>query len=182
MIYTAIFLFLAGLAYWYWSRVFVPREVRENVADFEANGAADDLQQGYHGRETWSRVWPALACCVVPAAALAFTSWGAAALGFLGMVALIGGYFARYFTPLLNLARHATRPDITEWYASPASKSWPDAAVYKKARKIKAAIPGLDLQTVANNLLRELLTRTWLWCRLAAALLAVGAVALTLNS
>ena len=179
MIRAILFLALAALAYWYWSAKFVPREVRENAADFEANGAADDLQQGYHGRETWSRVWPALACCVVPAAALAFTNWGAAALGFLGMVALIGGYFARWFTPLLNEARTATRPDVTTWYASPASKSWPDAAVFKPLRAKYPDASNATLQPAANLALQVLLTRTWLWCRLAAALLVVGAVALT---
>jgi hypothetical protein len=182
MVYSVLFLVLAALAYWYWSAKFVPKEVRENAADFEANGSADDLQQGYHGRETWSRVWPALACCVVPAAPLAFVNWGAAGLGFLAMVALIGGYFARYFTPLLNLARSVGRPDIGEWYASPASKSWPDAAAWKDTRAkyadSAARTLGYDQQVYANAYLRHL--RTWLYCRAAAFLLACAAVALTL--
>jgi hypothetical protein len=180
MVYSILFLALAALAYWYWSAKFVPKEVRENAADFEANRAADDLQRGYHGREMWSRVWPALACCVVSAAPLAFANWGAAGLGFLAMVALIGGYFARYFTPLLNLARSSTRLDIGEWYASPDSKSWPDAAVYKKARAAYTDANPLTRQQYADHLLERLLTRTWLFCRAAAFLLACAAVALTL--
>jgi hypothetical protein len=180
MIYIILFLALAALVYWYWSAKFVPKEVRENAADFDANESADDLQRGYHGREMWSRVWPALACCVVPVAPLAFVNWGAAALGFLAMVALIGGYFARWFTPLLNEARTATRPDVTTWYASPASKSWPDAAVWKRARKKGYPLSATDAQLYASGLLQELLTRTWLYCRAAAFLLACAAVALTL--
>jgi hypothetical protein len=183
MVYRILFLVLAVLCYWYWSAKFVPKEVRKNVADIAADGANDTLQKGYHARRTWVRLWPALACCVVPAAPLAFVNWGAAGLGFLAMVALIGGYFARWFTPLLNEARTATRPDITTWYASPASKSWPDAKIWRQVRADTAASITSgppNPQRYANELLQKLLTRTWLYSRAAAFLLACAAVALTL--
>ena len=191
MIYSILFVILGALSYWYWRYKFIPKEVRENAADFDANGSADDLQQGYHGRETWSRVWPALACCVVPAFAPALEewvswkvfnlgqppSWGAAALGFLAMVALIGGAFARYFTPLLNEARTPTRPDITTWTASGASKSWPDAAAWKETRSGKALMfTPTEEQLYANATMKRIILRTWYACLTAAALLGGGAV------
>lgn len=176
MIYSIIFFVLAALSYWYWSAKFVPTEVRENAADFVVDGANDTLQQGYHSRQSWSRLWPALACCVVPAAPLAFASWGAAALGFLAMVALIGGYFARWFTPLLNEARTATRPDITTWYASPDSKSWPDAKAWKETRSGKALMfTHAEEQLYANATMKSIILTAWLWCRIAAAAAAATA-------
>jgi len=152
MIYSILFVILAALAYWYWSAIFIPKEVRENAADFIANGSADDLQAGYHGRETWSRIWPALACCLVPAIPLTLGGGvGGGVLGFLSMVALIGGYFARWFSPLLNEARTATRPDITTWYASPASKSWWPKPRIHKASAVQR-IGGLALKSLASQI------------------------------
>lgn len=180
MIYSILFATLAVIAYRYFRHSFIPKEVRGNAADFDADGANDTLQRGYHGRELWSRVWPALACCVVPAAPLAFVSWGAAALGFLAMAVLLTGTFARWFTPLLNEARTATRPDVTTWTASGASKSWPDAAVWKEARKAPADMLPADRQDYANHLLEKLLNSTWRYARIAAALLSLGAVAVAI--
>lgn len=183
MIYSILFTILTALSYWYFRYKFIPKEVRENAADFEANGSADDLQQGYHSRETWSRVWPALACCLVPATPLAFATWPASGLAFLAMMALIGGAFARWFTPLLNLARVAAGQWwITEWTASAASKSWPDATAWVRVRR--RLLPNTDNQPAANAEMKSIILRTWLQCRIAAALLAAAAawVAIAHNS
>lgn len=210
MIYSILFLNLAALAYWYWRYKFIPREVAQNAADIKANGAADNLQRGYHGRETWSRIWPGLACCVVPAVAPALllvalhwlashfivalvpvlsrfgaVSWVAVALAFLAMAALLAGAFARDFTPLLNLARIANGDTwLSEWFASGASKSWPDAKAWRYARR---AVPGYDgpggdddetnakRQAAADTRMKEIVLSAFFWCRLAAGALAVAA-------
>lgn len=184
MIYALIFVVLGAFSYRYFRHSFIPKEVRENAADFDADGANDTLQRGYHGRELWSRVWPALACCVVPTLPLYLplslgeggSTW-APVLGFLAMAVLLTGSFARWFTPLLNEARTATRPDVTTWYASPDSKSWPDAAVFKPLRAKYPTADNATLQPAANLALQALLTRTWRYCRITAALLSLGAVA-----
>lgn len=174
MIYSILFVILAALSYWYWRFTFIPQEVRENAADFEANGSADDLQQGYHGRETWSRVWPALTCCVVPSLSFSLSNLTSCLLSFLAMVALIGGSFARWFTPLLNLARVAAGQWwITEWTASAASKSFPDATAWVRVRR--RLLPETDNQPAANAEMKSIILRTWLQCRIAAALLATAA-------
>lgn len=190
MIYSILFAILAYFSYRYFRYKFIPKEVRENAEDFNRNGSADDLQRGYHSRELWSRVWPALACCALPALTPALflrlglgsqvNGW-APTLSFLAVAVLLTGAFARFFTPLLNEARTATRPDITTWYASPASKSFPDAAVWKEARKAPAEMLPADRQDYANHLLEKLLTSTWRYCLLAAALLALGAVAVAVG-
>lgn len=180
MIYSILFAILAAISYGYWRYKFIPAEVAQNAADFVANGAADNLQRGYHGRETWSRIWPGLACCVVPSLSFALSNLTSCLLSFLAMAALLAGAFARDFTPKLNLARIANGDTwLSEWYASPASKSWPDAACWKRTRNEYKADPEnclLSEQEYANLLLLQLLNRTWLWARLAAGALAVAAV------
>ncbi|MGI4864131.1 MAG: hypothetical protein ACRYFZ_09440 [Janthinobacterium lividum] len=179
MIYLIIFSILATVSYWLWRYKFIPAEVKLNAADIAANGSQDSLQRGYHSRRSWARVWPGLACCVVPAGALAFASWWAASLGFGAMAALLAGCFARYFTPLLNLAMHlAYKP---EFYASPASKSWPDAAAWVKVRR-SHYLTDADEQAAANDKLKSIVLTTWYECLAAAALLAVAAGWVAINS
>lgn len=188
MIYALIFIVLGAFSYRYFRYSFIPKEVRENAADFDADGANDTLQRGYHGRELWSRVWPALACCVVPTLPLYLplslgeggSTW-APVLGFLAMAVLLTGCFARFFTPLLNEARTATRPDVTTWTASGASKSWPDAKAWRDIRKKDFATPAAQ-QSAANDEMKEIILSTWRYARIAAALLSLGAVAVAVTS
>lgn len=179
MIYALIFIILASISYWLWRYKIITAEVALNAADIKANGSQDNLQRGYHGRRGWARIWPGLACCVVPAAPLAFANWGVAALGFLAMAALLAGAFARDFTPKLNLARIANGDTwlATEWYASPASKSWPDAGAWKETRSGKVLLfTQAEEQIYANATMKKSILSTWLWCRIVAGAAAISAI------
>lgn len=94
--------------------------------------------------------------------------WGAAALSFVAIGGLLWAYFARYFSPLLNVAR-----GLPVFRASSDSASWPDAAIWRKLRAAGYAVDGLSQARASLDLL-TLLTRTWLAGRLfyAAALAA----------
>jgi hypothetical protein len=171
MIYSILFVILAIISYRLYTRKIVPAEVKLNADAIAANGSADDLRRGFHQRRSWARVWPALACCLVPSLSFSLSNWISLLLSFLAMAALLGGYFARYFTPLLNEAR-----GLPYWYASSDSASWPDAAIYKKLRRANQWVPDEFLLSQARANLKTLLTRVWRWCRLAAGALAVAAV------
>lgn len=190
MIYSILLLYLAWAtaAFKWWRLTFVPAEVKLNDADITANGSQDNLRKGYHSRRNWVRGLTLAALAAAAALPLWWAhstswyptgqSWLAYLLGFLAVAVLLGGYFIRYFTPLLNLARRAAgRTDITEWYASSDSASWPDAAIYKALRAQFPAAPAAELASMASRALQKLLTSTWRYCLLAAALLALGAVA-----
>jgi hypothetical protein len=198
MIYTILFLYLAWsvAAFEWWRLTFVPSEVALNDKDITANGSADNLRKGYHSRRNWVRgltlgalsagaafpLWWARSSGWAPS----WQSWPAYGLGLLAVAVLLTGYFIRYFTPLLNLARRAAgRLDITEYYASSDSASWPDAKIWNQVRADTAASITSgppDPQRYANELLQKLLTRTWLYCRAAAFLLACAAVLVAYNS
>jgi hypothetical protein len=150
-------------AYRIWGKL-VRYEVADNAASIKANGSADNLRKGYHQRRAWLRFWPLLGLAVGAALPL-WGHWLAAGLAFLALAILLTAYFARFFTPLLNLAR-----GLPEFKASSDSASWPDAAVWKQVRG--TAQPGIyDRQPLANDLLKRLLARVWLWGRLTYAVL-----------
>lgn len=174
IIFSLLFMILASLSCWLYARKIVPAEVKLNADMITANGAADDLRKGFHSRRSWARVWPALACCLVPSLAFSLSNLPSLLLSFLAMAALLGGYFARYFTPWLNLALKLDYKP--ENYCSPDSASWPDAAIWKKLRRANPGLPDNLLLAEARTNLKALLTRTWLWARLTAGALAVAAV------
>lgn len=174
IIYSLLFLILAALSYWLYTHKAVPAEVKLNADMITQNGAADDLRGGFHQRRSWARVWPALACCLVPSLSFCLSNLPSLLLSFLAMAALLGGFFARYFTPWLNLAMKLDYKP--EWYCSPDSASWPDAAIWEKLRRANPGIPDNPLLAEARTNLKTLLTRTWLWCRIAAAAAAVSAI------
>lgn len=159
-------------AYRIWG-MFTRYEVAENAAAITANGSADDLRKGFHQRRTWLRFWPWLALSVAAALPL-WGHWLALALAFLSLGILLAGFFARYFTPWLNVAR-----GLPEFQASSDSASWPDAAVWKRFRAApRSPWAATTPQVVVNYLLKDLLTHTWLGCRIAYAvglLLALAA-------
>jgi hypothetical protein len=178
MVYLIIFTVLAALTYWYWRARFVPAEVKLNDADITANGSQDNLRKGYHARRNWVRGLTLAALSAGASLPLWFAHWLAGLLGLLAVAVLLTGYFSRYFTPLLNLARRAAgRLDITEYYASSDSASWPGAAVYKPLRAQFPSAPAAELASMASRDLESLLTRTWRYARIAAALLSLGAAA-----
>ncbi len=180
MIYSILFATLATISALYWKRKYVPAQVARGAADFKRNGAADDLQVGYHSREFWRRVWPGLACCVVPPVPLAFVNWSATALGFGAMAALLLGIFIRDFTTKLNLARIANgETHLSEWYASGASKSWPDAKAWNRAR-LDNNLATYVQQSYANGYLKAIVLNAYRWCLLVAGLLGAGAVYLSI--
>jgi hypothetical protein len=174
MIYSILFVILASISYWLYTRKIVPAEVKLNADAIAANGAADDLRKGFHQRRSWARMWPALACCLVPSLSFSLSNWISFLTSFLAMAALLGGFFARYFTPWLNVAMELDYKP--EWYCSPDSASWPDAAIWKKLRRANPGIPDSLLLAEARTKLKALLESVWLWCRLAAGALAVAAV------
>ncbi len=179
-------LFLTALlhaaATWCWCRYVVPREVARNDADILANGAADDLRRGYHQRRSWVRFWWWLGLSVVPNAVLLPIGWLPALLGFLALGWLLAAYFGRYFTPLLNLARVASgRPDLSEWYCSGDSASWPDAAIWRTVRTTRIVLhTDKERQLIANDLLKQLLSRVWTWGRIGYGVLTAGAIMLAI--
>jgi hypothetical protein len=182
MIYSILFSIISTLAYLYWRARFVPTEVKRNDADITANGSQDNLRKGYHARRNWVRGLTLAALAAGASLPLWFAHWLAGWLGLLAVAVLLAGYFSRYFTPLLNLARHAAgRLDITEYYASSDSASWPDAAVYKELRRDYPDWSNTELQAKASGNLRLLLIRTWLYARLVAGALALGAVAVAVQ-
>jgi len=166
-----ILLILAHVAaYFLWQR-FTRHEVAVNAEMITANGSADDLRAGFHQRRTWVRFWPWLGLSVAGALPL-WGHWPAAGLGFVSLGILLTGFFARYFTPWLNVAMKLDYKP--EFYASPDSASWPDAAIWKELRAGQPMWGDGALQAEANATLKSLLTRTWLAARIlyAAGMLA----------
>jgi len=166
----------AALALWLWHR-FVRHEVAENAAMILANGSADDLRKGFHQRRSWIRFWPWLGLSVCAALPGLWGNYWCFPFAFAAVGLLLLGYFARWFTPWLNLAMKLDYKP--EYYASPDSASWPDAAVWVKVRNLHFATDAAR-QAAANDRLRALLDRTWLLCRIGAGVLATGAVASSL--
>lgn len=158
-------------AYFLWQR-FTRHEVAVNAEMIRANGSADDLRKGFHQRRGWVRFWPWLGLSVGASLPGLYNSYWVFALSFLSLGILLAGYFARFFTPLLNLAMGLDYKP--EFYASPDSASWPDAAVWKQTRAEAPLMPVDRLQGYANMRLAQLLTRTWLLTRIAYA---VGMIA-----
>lgn len=156
LVLAALTLALHYAAYQLYTRKSVPAEVAQNAEAIRANGSQDNLRKGFHQRETWSRVWPWLGCAVVPNLPALYLGWLPALLGFVGLAVLLWAYFARYFTPLLNVAR-----GLPYDHASSDSASWPDAAVWKKVRQSVVG-PDSFKQVYADQLLQRTLTRTWL--------------------
>jgi hypothetical protein len=176
MIYLLIILLILAhaAAYFLWQR-FTRHEVAVNVRDIEADGAADTLRKGYHARRTWVRFWPWLGLVAAGSFPLLWGPHvGLVLLSSLSLGILLAGFFARYFTPWLNVAMKLDYKP--EFYASPDSASWPDAAVWKQARQAVAGLRADDRQDYANHLLKQLLTRTWLWCRIAYAVGLLAAI------
>ncbi|MDJ0367370.1 hypothetical protein QMK33_19655 [Hymenobacter sp. H14-R3] len=160
--YLLPFTWLAAFLLW---RRFTASEVKLNDRDITANGAADDLRKGYHQRRGNVRALVAGGLVLVAGLPLAPRGRLPYLLASVGLLALLAGYFARYFTPLLNLARIAAgRTDLSEFYASPDSASWPDAAAWKEARHGNNLAKYVQ-QSYANDYLRRMLTRTWWACR-----------------
>lgn len=187
MIYSILFVILVGISCWYWRHKYVPTEVAQNAADFKRNGSLDNLQRAYHSGEVWSRVWPGLACCVVPSLSFALSNLTSCLLGFAAVATLLLGVFVRDFTPKLNLARIANgETHLSEWFASGASKSWPDAGSWKSARAKSATSAasalGYDQQAYANATMKQTILRTYRLCLAASAALAAAAVLVAVNS
>lgn len=110
----------AGLLLW---RSFTIDEVEVNRVMIEADKSANTLANGFHERRTWIRFWHGLGCLVVggvPAAAFAgwaAIGWSCAALG-----VLLGGYFLRTFSPMLNAAlKLAYKPRFYVSFSATAS-------------------------------------------------------------
>jgi hypothetical protein len=165
LLLALILLACHGGAFWAWC-YFTQREASLNAKDILANGSADDLRKGYHARRTWARFWPWLGltvCGCIPV--LIGGSMSAFVVSYPSLGILLGAYFARFFTPALNLARGKA-----EFYASPDSASWPDAAAWKVIRQQRFAADAAE-QQAANDNLKGRLESAWLWGRLGYAVL-----------
>lgn len=171
MIYLLIILLISAhaAAYFLWQR-FTRYEVAVNVRDIEADGSADTLGKGYHARRTWVRFWAWLGLVAAGSFPLLWgPHFGLVLLSFLWLGILLAGFFARFFTPWLNVAR-----GLPEFHASGDSASWPDAAAWKHARAAAAST-----QAFADSHMGYLIRGTWLFAQLfyAAGLLATIAAA-----
>lgn len=56
MIYSILFVILASISYWLYTRKIVPAEVKLNADMIVSNGAADDLRKGFHSRRSLSLI------------------------------------------------------------------------------------------------------------------------------
>jgi hypothetical protein len=170
MAWLLILLLAAGwLAAYLVFKRFTAREVKVNADAIKANGSADDLRAGFHQRRSWARFWPWLVLVLVGSLPCV-GSWPAYVSSFTGLGILLAGYFARWFTPLLNLAMGLDYKP--ENYASPNSASWPDALIWKAVRsQYGPHYTDAKLQPVANAKMRKLLVGVWRVCLVVAGLL-----------
>jgi hypothetical protein len=170
MALLSLLLALAGCLAFY---RFTAWEVATNARLIDENKSADDLRAGFHQRRGNIRFLWWLGCTVPAAGVLAFVSVWAGVLAFVAVGALLAGYFIRFFTPRLNLAMKLDYKP--EFYASPRSASWPDAAAWQQTRAENPLLPESQLQGYANMRLAQLLTRNWHAALLLSLAAAVGA-------
>lgn len=156
---------LVVLATWLW---FIVRyEVPLNVRMINEDGSADTLWAGFHERRGWVRFWWWLALCTAGAAcAWPHVGWAFAALG-----VLLAGVFFRTFGPLLSAGMKLAYK--ARFYASPRSKSFPDALVWWWVRRRSQGVADALLQQKANEVNQALLNWVGLACLAAYAYFTV---------